>query len=56
MNKQGYLWAAGSFFVVVLILSRLKFRTEESDFELEMSDPDLNTSTENQETHLVKLS
>ena len=54
MNKQGYLWAAGSFFVVVLILSRLKFRIEESD--LEMSDHDLKTSTENQETHLVKLS
>ena len=56
MNKQGYLWAAGSFFFIVLILSRLKFRTEESDFELEMSDPDLNTTAENQETHLVKLS
>ena len=56
MNKQGYLWAAGSFFFIVLILSRLKFRTEESDFELEIIDHDLNTTAENQETHLVKLS
>ena len=54
INKQGYLWAAGSFFLVVLILSRLKSRTEESD--LNMSEHDLNNIAENSETQLVKPS
>ncbi len=36
VNKQGYLWAAMTFFFLVVVIARLRRRTEESDYDQSM--------------------
>ncbi len=38
VNKQGYLWAASTFFLLMVVLTRIRQRTEAADTEWAMSE------------------